>query len=259
MNDNLGDRMKAYEKSANNFLLKRLPVIIRLDGKAFHTFTKGFNKPFDNIFMETMQETCKYLCKNIMNCKLAYTQSDEISLLLINYETNETESWFNNNIQKMVSVSASMATLEFNRIFRGKVLNSKNEKSLPVETYIKKIDTAMFDSRVFVLPKEEVNNYFIWRQQDASRNSINMVAQSLFTYKELQSKNCEQMQEMMFCKFNINWNNYPTTQKRGSCIVKEKFDKNGAVRTQWVVDTEIPIFTQNKDYINKFVERTAKE
>ena len=118
MKDNLGDRMKCYENVSRVYLTKRIPVIIRLDGKAFHTFTKSFRKPFDKILMETMWETSKYLCANIQGCKIAYTQSDEISLLLTDYEKITTCSWFDSNIQKMVSVSASMATLAFNKYFK---------------------------------------------------------------------------------------------------------------------------------------------
>ena len=115
--DNLGNRMKGYKNISRNHLMRRTPVVIRLDGKAFHTFTRGMKKPFDNILMESMQETAKYLCENIQGCKIAYTQSDEISLLLVDYENLDTDAWFDNNIQKMVSISASMATLAFNKAF----------------------------------------------------------------------------------------------------------------------------------------------
>ena len=115
MRDNLGNRMKNYEHTSRTYLTRRLPVIIRLDGKAFHTFTKGLKKPFDEILIDAMWETAKYLCKSIQGCKIAYVQSDEISLLLTDYDTIESCAWFDNNIQKMVSISASMATLAFNR------------------------------------------------------------------------------------------------------------------------------------------------
>lgn len=127
--NSLGDRMKGYENISRIYLTKRSPVIIRIDGKAFHSFTKGFLRPFDNILMETMAETAKFLAQNISGCKLAYTQSDEISLLLTDYETNETQPWFENNLQKLVSVSASMATLHFNRIFANKVISAERSKN----------------------------------------------------------------------------------------------------------------------------------
>lgn len=266
--DSLGDRMKSYEGISRIYLTKRVPVIIRIDGKAFHSFTKGFRRPFDEILIKAMQETAKYLCKNIMGCKIAYTQSDEISLLLEDYERVETQPWFENNLQKIVSVSASMATMAFNRAFADTVnerysyytginadewTGSTEEFDKLFDNYFAKIGTAMFDSRVFILPKEEVCNYFIWRQQDATRNSIQMVAQSLFSHRQLQNKNCDQLQEMMFQEHNINWNDYPTVYKRGSCVTKEQYTENDVTRSRWVVDTNIPIFTQDRNYIDRLV------
>lgn len=266
--DSLGDRMKSYEGISRIYLTKRMPVIIRIDGKAFNSFTKGFQRPFDEILIKAMQETAKYLCKNIMGCKIAYTQSDEISLLLEDYERVETQPWFENNLQKIVSVSASMATMAFNRAFADAVnerysyytginadewTGSIEEFDKLFDNYFAKIGTAMFDSRVFILPKEEVCNYFIWRQQDASRNSIQMVAQSLFSHKQLQNKNCDQLQEMMFQEHNINWNDYATVHKRGSCVTKEQYTENDVTRSRWVVDTNIPIFTQDRNYIDRLV------
>ena len=266
--DSLGDRMKSYEGISRIYLTKRVPVIIRIDGKAFHSFTKGFRRPFDEILIKAMQETAKYLCKNIMGCKIAYTQSDEISLLLEDYERVETQPWFENNLQKIVSVSASMATMAFNRAFADAVnerysyytginadewTGSTEEFDKLFDNYFAKIGTAMFDSRVFILPKEEVCNYFIWRQQDATRNSIQMVAQSLFSHRQLQNKNCDQLQEMMFQEHNINWNDYATVYKRGSCVTKEQYTENDVTRSRWVVDTNIPIFTQDRNYIDRLV------
>lgn len=269
--DSLGDRMKSYEGISRIYLTKRTPVIIRIDGKAFHSFTKGFQRPFDDVLIKAMQMTAKHLCENIMGCKLAYTQSDEISLLLVDYERQETQPWFENNLQKLVSVSASMATLAFNKFFHESRINYLNDERSNIdwipcgygkefalmqserqdEKYEKaEVAGAMFDARAFILPKEEVCNYFIWRQQDASRNSIQMVAQSLFSHKQLQNKNCDQLQEMMFQEHNVNWNDYATVYKRGSCVIKERHAENGIVRFRWNVDTDIPIFTQDRDYID---------
>lgn len=258
--DSLGDRMKGYENISRIYLTKRMPIIIRIDGKAFHSYTKGLKRPFDDILIKAMQDTAKYLCANIMGCKLAYTQSDEISLLLIDYEKNETQPWFENNLQKMASVAASMATMAFNHFWG-------DDSAIDDEDYAKLIRSkwglAMFDARVFVLPKEEVCNYFIWRQQDAARNSIQMVAQSLFSHKELQKKSCNVLQEMMFQLKGINWNDYQTVYKRGSCITRETYpvldyvddvgNTSVAMRSRWTVDKEIPIFTQDRDYIERWV------
>ncbi len=174
----LGDRMKRYENISRKYLTRRLPVIIRIDGKSFHSFTKGFEKPFDDILIDTMQNTMFELCKRIEGCVVGYTQSDEISLVLCDYKKMTTEAWFGNNIQKICSVSASIATQAFNTYFR-KVVQDMPDK------YKKRIDSANFDSRVFTLPKEEVNNYMVWRQQDAIRNSIEATGQAYFSHKQL--------------------------------------------------------------------------
>lgn len=260
--DALGDRMKAYENISRISLTRRMPVVVRIDGKAFHTFTKGFKKPFDSILIGAMQDTCIHLCENIMNCQLAYTQSDEISLLLTDYKTRETQPWFGNNLQKIVSIAASMATMAFNKAYEKHVLgdpiwdhvDSESARSdlMAFRTYVDKLGKAMFDARAFILPKEEVCNYFIWRQQDATRNSIQMVARSMFSHREAHGRSCDTLQAMMHEK-GVNWNDLPTVQKRGSCIVKESYEKEGVMRSRWKVDTEIPIFTHNRDYIDKYV------
>lgn len=266
--DSLGDRMKCYENVTRNYLTRRAPVIIRVDGKAFHSFTRGFKKPFDGIFVKSMQETMKYLCENIQGCVLGYTQSDEITLVIIDYEKIESCAWFDNNIQKMASISASMATLAFNKYFSANVYKyiedyKKEHQLIFIEEDNKYCNTligaikkgAMFDSRVFTLPKEEVVNCVIWRQQDATRNSINSVGQANFSHKQLQNKSCNDVQDMLMSEKGINWNDYTTTLKRGSCCIKvpQKINdgtKQESIRNKWIIDNEIPIFTQDREYIN---------
>jgi tRNA(His) 5'-end guanylyltransferase len=240
-NDSLGDRMKGYENISRVYLTRRMPAIIRVDGKAFHSFTRGFKRPFDEILHQTMWETGTALCKNIEGCQLAYIQSDEISLLLTDYENIKTEAWFGKNIQKMVSISASIATLAFNKEFP--------RLSSGEEPYAKKYNQATFDSRVFILPKEEVNNYFIWRQQDATRNSVLSVGQANFSHKELQNTSCNQIQDKLFLEKQINFNDFETWQKRGVCIVKNDREFEETIRRRWEVDMDIPIFTENRDYV----------
>lgn len=244
----LSDRMKGYEFVSDNKLMNRVPVIIRIDGKAFHTFTRGCNKPFDLILMESMQQTAKFLCENVQGCKLAYVQSDEISLLLTDYESIDTQSWFDYRINKVCSISASMATLAFNKFIFEKVLEMKNSTELSdTETFWEqRMFQAMFDSRAYNVPKEDVCNYFLWRQQDATRNAIQMVGQANFSHKELQGKSCNQIQEMLWQERNINFNDLPVSQKRGTCVVKNSCGK-------WNVDLDIPIFSQDRDYINNLV------
>lgn len=261
-NDALGTRMKSYEYVTRKYLERKSPVILRLDGKAFHSFTRGLKKPFDDIFVKSMQDTMKCLCENIQGCVLGYTQSDEITLVLVDYQSEEACAWFDNNIQKIVSVSASMATLAFNNAFWNNFSDYLNENQIDdlefIEMMYKKLWTAMFDSRVFTLPKEEVVNCLIWRQQDAIRNSIQSVGQANFSHNQLHGKNCSNIQDMLMLEKGINWNDYPTHLKRGSCCIKKPFKINEgteqeAIRNKWIVDTEIPIFTQNKDYVNRLI------
>lgn len=265
-NDNLGDRMKTYENVTRTYLTRRTPVIIRIDGKAFHSFTRGFEKPFDNVLVEAMQQTMKYLCENIEGCVLGYTQSDEITLILCDYKNLTSQAWFNNNIQKICSVSASMATMAFNLAFRQNVkewnvdcyadmdATCLSRSRTQYDKYVSKFDKAMFDSRVFNIPKEEVNNCLLWRQQDATRNSIQAVAQANFSHKQLEGKNCNELQEMLWQEKGINWNDCPTHLKRGSCCVKSTYtlevDGKDVQRSRWAIDTEIPIFSQNPWYVN---------
>lgn len=270
----IGDRIKNnYENITRYYLTRRMPVIIRVDGRSFHTFTKGFKKPFDDILVKTMQDTMKYLCENIQGCVLGYTQSDEISLVLTDYAELTTDAWFGNNLQKMCSISASMATLAFNKAFTRNI--SKQSKRFYTEyleekdaSYIETLEIAMnkgamFDSRVFTIPKEEVCNALIWRQQDATRNSIQSVGQANFSQKELHGKSCNDIQDMLMLQKGINWNDYSTTLKRGSCCIKAddsltEYDEVGNIcgyteRSKWVIDNEIPIFTQDRNYVEKLI------
>jgi len=252
----LGIRMKIYENVTRNYLTRRVPVLIRIDGKSFHSFTKGFQRPFDELLISTMQQTAKYLCENIQGCKLAYTQSDEITLLLTDYETIGTQGWFDYNIQKIVSVSASMATLAFNKYFFSNIMDAWEEEIISLlerEHYQKRFNTALFDSRVFNIPKEEVCNCFVWRQQDCTRNAIEMVGRNYFSHKELHKVNCNQIQEKLFQEKGINFNDLPTYQKRGACVIKSYYNKDGTKRSRWIVDKDIPIFTQDRDYIEKYI------
>jgi tRNA(His) guanylyltransferase len=240
----LGDRMKCYESVPRIFLTRRTPVIIRLDGKAFHTFTRGMEKPFDSIFVISMQETMEYLCKNIQNCVFGYTQSDEITLVLVDYASLDTEPWFGNNVQKMVSVSASMATLAFNMYFESNVVS----KGVDCESqYYTKFNTAMFDSRVFSIPKEEVTNCILWRQQDATRNSIQSVGQYYFSNKQLFKKSTKDIIQMLQDEKDVLWTEYPTYLKRGSACIKNEYG-------EWFIDFEMPILTEDRYYVDALVE-----
>ena len=274
--DSLGDRMKEfYENRSKHYLPRRVPVIIRLDGKAFHTFTKGFKRPYDEILHNTMNATMRHLCENIQGCKLGYTQSDEITLLLTDYDTITTDAWFGYGMQKVCSVAASMATLAFNRFFRQYYNEALTELGAPLDSdpYLsklsEKLDCAMFDARCFSIPKDEVINCFIWRQQDATRNAIQMLGQCNFSHRELQGKSCNDIQDMLMTQKGINFNDMPVEFKRGvccyritreaTCVNKKTQEEMPCIRSEWVLDKDIPIFTQDRAYVDKFVYANNEE
>ncbi len=275
VHDELGKRMKTfYEEIPKTRLMRRVPVAIRIDGKAFHTFTKGFQKPFDEMLIESMQDTMKYLCENIQGCVLGYTQSDEITLILVDYKKLTSSAWFDYEVQKVCSIAASMATMAFNKYFSENINsecyvfddelldngdfnpNYKNEYLIDLyTTHIKaSYKGAMFDARCFNVPKEEVANLIYWRQLDATRNSIQMVGQANFSHKELQNKSCNQIQDMLMTQKGINWNDIPSYQKRGSCCIKEEYRFNDSLRSRWIIDNDIPIFKgDNRKYIEDMI------
>lgn len=266
VHDDLGIRMKTfYEQIPKTKLMRRCPVLLRIDGKAFHTFTRGFQKPFDEVLIKTMQETMKYLCENIQGCVAGYTQSDEITLILVDYKKLTSAAWFDYEVQKMCSIGASMATIAFNNLFIENYLDysstlepnlydetERKECQKIVGTYLNAAEKgAMFDCRCFNIPKEEVTNCLYWRQLDATRNSIQMVGQANFSHRELQNKSCNDIQDMLMTQKEINWNNLPTYHKRGSCCIKQ-IDENG--RSSWIIDKEIPIFKgEGREYIDKLI------
>ena len=271
--DALGDRMKHnYEEVTKTRLTRRMPVIIRLDGCHFHTFTRGFDKPYDKVLIKTMQETMKYLCENIQGCVLGYTQSDEITLVLVDYKELNSDAWFDYETQKMVSISASLATYAFNKFFAQNVKDWGYEpakataegiaEDLNLFTAYEKAlkNGAYFDSRVFNIPKEEVTNCVYWRQKDAERNSINSLAQSLFSHKSLQGLKLNETLTKIEQEGGVIWGNLPTTYKRGSCCIKQETvtalndDLSPVVKVDWVIDNEIPMFKgENREYVEKLV------
>ena len=244
VHDDLGVRMKTfYEQIPKTKLMRRCPVAIRIDGKAFHTFTRGFQKPFDEVLIKSMQGTMKYLCENIQGCVLGYTQSDEITLILVDYKKLTSSAFFDYEVQKLCSIAASMATMTFNKFFEKYVDEyrfskwdgvSKYEDGTwgYIQTLLNAVDKgAMFDARCFNIPKEEVTNLVYWRQDDASRNSIQMVGQANFSHKELHKKSRNDIQDMLMTQKGINWNDLPTYQKRGSCCIK--IEKTSQKIIQW--------------------------
>lgn len=204
--ERLGNRIKNnYENRFRFKLTRRTPVIMRLDGRAFHTLTRGFDKPFDKKFISVMNLTAIELLKEIQGSKCAYVQSDEISILITDFDKLTTDAWFDYNIQKMCSIASGIASTVF---------------SANMET------RGIFDCRVFNIPKEEVTNYFIWRQRDWERNSLQMFCQSHFSQKELHKKNKSDMHNMLHDK-GLNWNDLDAHLKNGTLILNASDDYFG--------------------------------
>lgn len=269
----LGERMKMYEHVWRQKLIRRMPIIIRVDGKAFHTFTKGLNKPFDDIFMDVMQATAEYLVKEIQGCKFAYVQSDEISLLLTDYDTYDTEAWFDNNIQKIVSIVAAKASVFFNQRFG---LNSidynirSKEEGTYDRVYSNKLLEAgaslpVFDARAFNLDKDEVCNYFIWRQEDCIKNSISMIARTCFSDKELHGKSTIERKKMIEEEDIYINDKFELYKLRGTAIYYKvsitPYDSEadnldsikGVLSEKAIIDKNIPIFKEDRYFIEKYV------
>ncbi len=283
--DDLGTRMKVfYENIPKTRLMRRTPVAIRLDGKAFHTFTKGFQKPFDFVLMDAMQKTMKYLCENIQGCVFGYTQSDEITLILVDYQKFTSDAWFDYEVQKLTSVSASMATMAFNKYFSENVedvikYNSTHDSLVErkeglLDNYISAVEKgACFDARCFNIPKEEVTNLIYWRQLDATRNSIQMVGQANFSHDELQNKTCDMIQDMLMTKYGINWNNFTIPCKRGTACIRvgakvtenikrepQPFGEDKITTTIieerpiWIIDRNMPILKgEDRKYVDDLI------
>ena len=271
MLDALGDRMKNYENINRVYLTRRMPCILRLDGRAFHTYTKKFNKPFDYVFMEAMWDTAKQLCQNISGAKMAYVQSDEISILLTDYDTLETEPWFGKNLQKMCSVAASMASIFFykahdNAIEDYIVTCEENDYIIPdwidAHNNAQESKLAVFDCRAFVLPMSEVNNYFLWRQKDCERNAVSMVARTLFSDKELEGKSTEERKKMMVDQHSLDWEFILPFYRKGVCVRKYDCTETCRIlgeepfkvqRKRWEIAKHIPSFQEHPEYINELV------
>lgn len=235
--ESLAERMKAYEVPYNYVITKRLPVIVRIDGIGFSSYTSGCAKPFDASFSDVMLDVTKVLVNHVQGCVLGYTQSDEASFLLHGYKRFSSQPWRSNKVQKIVSEFASVAGAHFtqmsHRIWKPGSLDG--------------IRPATFDARVFVLPEAEVNNYFLSRQQSGIGNSIQMLTRSLYSHKEVENNNCDSMQEMCEAK-GIQWEDTDLRFQRGATIRRVPELMNTVVR-----DVKIPLFNENPAYVESLL------
>lgn len=233
-------RFRRYENTTRNFLTIRTPVIIRVDGNAFHTLTKSYGwKHYDDKFTSLMVRTAKDAMSHIAGVRFAYVQSDEISFLLTDYEKLDTQPWFEYNINKLVSISAAVVTAYFN--------NNNTYKRIPTDKI------GWFDSRAFNVPKEDVNNYFVWRQKDAIRNSMSILAREHFSHRQLQSKNFMDMGKMLYDN-GISWYDLPPHRIYGLAVYKK--DMNiGTIpkRLEWYIDSDIREFDKDRNFVEQWL------
>jgi tRNA(His) guanylyltransferase len=245
--DSFGDRMKRYEATSDYQLAPKNPVIGRLDGRAFHTLCRGLTKPVDWRLQECMWAAASSLCQNIHGARIAYIQSDEITILLTDYTGERTQAWFDYRLQKMCSIAAAQASVAF---------NVELAKLLPELAH----HQPVFDARFWNVPPEEVANCFIWRQQDAIRNSISALAQANYSHKQLQGKNRTEQLHLL-SERGIEWEKCQLAQKWGVCVVKDTYlieveqkgEKKEVLRSKWVVDKQIPLFAEERIYIEQYV------
>lgn len=205
--DSLGDRMKRYERATHHHLTPNSHVILRVDGRAFHTFTRVCEKPFDRDLMDAMTSAMVYTAREMQGFRLGYTQSDEASFLITDTENHESQPWFDNDLAKLISITASTFTAVFNDVYEGRRIAHS---------------LAVFDGRAFVVPEPDVPNAFLWRQRDWERNSLQMLAQAHFSHKQLHGKGRKDLHDLLMLERGINWADLPDREKNGVFLTRAR-------------------------------------
>lgn len=245
----LSTRMKTYEEAARTTFPRRMPLIVRVDGKGFSKLTSGLKspgEPFNKDFNDVMNKVAMTLCNEIQGAQIAYVQSDECSVFVHNYKTLQSQPWFDNQLQKIVSISAAIASATF----------TANSYLL-----FGNIHPVFFDSRAFILPECEVHNYMLWRQRDAIRNSVQMLARSHFSHKECENNSCEVLKTMLSIKKNVEWGDIPVGTRQGRIVTKqytttsiEVQGENRVIqRSAWEIQ-EAPDFSNDHDTVNHLLK-----
>lgn len=229
MKDDLGDKIKSqFEDALRIQLPRRTHLVIRIDGRRFHTFTKSLERPYDRRLADALDTAAMALASEMSGCRLGFGQSDEYSFLLTDFASEHEKMWFDGNVQKIVSVAASIFTAHFSAAFRA----------------------ATFDARVMVIPRRaDVEQYFLWRQLDASANSLNMLASAHYTHDELLGKSTAEKHDLLHAK-GINWSHAETSFKRGRVI-------RPAASGGWEADLEPPIFSRDPGYLARLIPEVA--
>lgn len=244
--DSLGDRMKRYERVVRTYVTPRTPVVIRIDGKSFHTYTRGLG-PFDKNVSMAMVKSAHALCNQIQGAQMAYTQSDEISVLVHTYKRFELSPWFDGQIQKMTSVAASIAAATF-------TMNS--------DRIFGKIKPAYFDARVLVLPEAEVCNYFIWRQQDCIRNSVQSIARSVFSHKKCDRKDQDELKQMLrdasaVHGLGVLWENLADKWRNGMIVERKltspRVEGHVGNRYEWIARAAYVPFVEHRAQVEDYL------
>lgn len=265
MKDDFGNRMKAYEAVTDMRLPGLTPVIVRVDGKCFHTLTKKLKKPFDPIFNEVMELTMLGLCERLPNVRFAYVQSDEISLVMLERNVH-SESWFGNRLQKIASLTASYATKLFtyklsSSLVRNGIMNEDNMEEWDDSEYVGLLDDAVFDCRAFPVPERDVCNYFIWRQQDCLRNAIQGAGQAYIGKKELHGMNSNEIIASLKEK-GYAFSDFSARERLGAACYQvmtmvgtpQKGGIGFTNRKKYRIDANIPLFRENREFIEKHME-----
>lgn len=245
MKDEFGNRMKKFEKKSVGMVDSNMPVFVRLDGKAFHTWTRGFDKPFDERLNQIFQYATRMTCEEVGQVIMAYSQSDEVTFLLDGWKRPESQIYFGGKIQKIVSVMSSVFTAYFNN-------NGIMESLRDIKNSL-----AFFDARVWNVPEHEIENVFIWRQMDVRRNSVSGLGQSLYSHKELHKKSSKEIQHMCYNEKGMDWNDLSNIQKWGFVVRKRYYNASmgdgEVIRSEWIVDEHIPYFVDNRQYLKDII------
>jgi tRNA(His) guanylyltransferase len=247
-NDSLGARMKRYEAASDALLVPRTPLMVRLDGKGFSKYTKGLEKPMDEKLRLCMEYAAYELVDKVDGCRFAYVQSDEISLVLVDYSSRDSQPWFNYRVSKVLSIAASICTSAFIKAALTYMPEHLTKRGFP-----------NFDARAWNIPKEEVSNAILWRQQDATRNSIQSLGRAHFSHRQLNKKNTKEIQEMLFQEKGINYNRQPIYYRRGFSLYRMlcKVEGRSGVavdRKKIVCDLGMPIITRDRDHVENWLD-----
>lgn len=246
--------MKRYEEPTRFVLPRRTYTIIRVDGKAFHSWTRGLAKPYDNDMIHCMDMAAVALCEQVSGAQFAFVQSDEISVLAVDFLDINTQPWFDGNLQKWASVGASVATMAFNNTVMSYLTQSGD---MAPNKILQKQPNALFDARVYTIPDPiEVENYFVWRQQDAERNSVMMLARAHYSHKQLAGKKRADQHELIH-KAGDNWAKHPVRFKHGAVVRKARSVSRPGKPSQadgpWIVEEDTPVFTKERQYLRSLV------